>query len=852
LVTLPQEDPPPVGAAHPPVVPVRPAAETSAAETPGAPDHSSASIQVEDQLESRVRIPTDMLRSVIAVAEIALLAALGVLARATANGAEFDIVQASKHLKVVLPILGLAAHAALLLLPVALAVRALVRRQPRRLAEALSAGAITVGLVLAANLLLRLSAAAGLYSVLTPVHTPGDRVPALDWYLSGLTAYVTVIGLAGRPRWRAVFWLAVAFYGLASLADTQTTVFSLLITLLVGIACGSGLRYLVGSISERPSAVEIAEALGAVGMTVVSMRRIVDARAETRKYAAALRGSVRLDVTVLDRDQQAADWFYRLYRRLRLRTQVSRNAPLTVERAVERRALLTYAVQDAGVLTPRLRALIKVGPEAAVLVNDSHGGTALTELPGLPTDAQLARVWDAVLLLHRHRITHRALTADRILLTGGDDHAHADGQPNGLGPSSNDRGRPRASDGDVMLLDPGDGDVAATDLQLRLDLAQLLAELALLVGPERAAGSARGKISSAELSAVAPLIQPVVLHRSTRAELHRRKDVLPALRKSLRPAAGPEPGIQVERFRLRTVLTLVAAVFAAYILAGELARTSMGNVLRHADWGWTLAALGLSSLTYIGATWELSGFVLERLRLGRTFLTQVACSFVSLVTPAAVGVAALNIRYLRRAEVAPADAVASVGVSQVIAGAVHLILLAIFAALAGSSNAFAFRPPGWAYIALAVLLAAILAALAVPAGRKLLLSRLASTISQVIPRLLDIAQRPAKLAQGIGGALLVAAAYIACLAVSVRAFGGSVPIVAIAVVYLTGSAIGSAVPTPGGIGAVEAALAAGLTAAGLHSAAAISAVLLFRVASFWLPVPLGWAALNYLQRREAL
>jgi glycosyltransferase 2 family protein len=853
-VTLPQEDPPPAGATHSPVAPVRPAAEAPAAGVSAAPGPSSAPIHVEDHLESRVRIPTDLLRCVIALAEIALLAALGVLARATANGAEFDIVQASKHLKAGLPLLGLAAHGALLLLPVALAVRALVRRQPRRLAEALSAGAITVGLVLAANLLLRLSAAAGLYSVLTAVHTAGDRVPALDWYLSGLTAYVTVIGLAGRPRWRAVFWLAVAFYGLASLANAQTTVFSLLITVLVGIACGSGLRYLVGSMSERPSAVEIAEALGAVDMPVVSMRRIMDGGAETRKYAATLRAGGHVDVTVLDRDQQAADWFYRLYRRLRLRTQVSRNAPLTVERAVERRALLTYAAQDAGVLTPRLRALIRVGPEAAVLVNDSHSGTALAELPGLPTDAQLARVWDAVLLLHRHRITHRALTADRILLIDGDDPGRGgtDGQPRGLGPPPGDRGRPSPARSEVMLLDPGNGDVAATDLQVRLDLAQLLAELALLVGPERAAGSARGKISSAELSAVAPLIQPVVLHRSTRAALHRDKDVLPALRKRLLPDAGTEPGIQVERFRLRTVLTVVAAVFGAYILAGELARTSLAHVLRHADWGWTVAALGLSALTYVGATWELSGFVLERLRLTRTFLTQVACSFVTLVTPAAVGVAALNIRYLRRAEVSSTDAVASVGVSQVIAGAVHLILLAIFAALAGTSNAIAFRPPGWAYIALAVLVAAILAALAVPAGRKLLLSRLASTISQVIPRLLDIAQRPAKLAEGIGGALLLAGAYIACLAVSVRAFGGSLPIVAIAVVYLTGSAIGSAVPTPGGIGAVEAALVAGLTAAGLHGSVAFSSVLLFRVVTFWLPVPLGWAALNYLQRREAL
>jgi glycosyltransferase 2 family protein len=88
--------------------------------------------------------------------------------------------------------------------------------------------------------------------------------------------------------------------------------------------------------------------------------------------------------------------------------------------------------------------------------------------------------------------------------------------------------------------------------------------------------------------------------------------------------------------------------------------------------------------------------------------------------------------------------------------------------------------------------------------------------------------------------------------VSVRAFGGALPIVAIAVVYLTGTAVGSAVPTPGGIGAVEAALAAGLTAAGLHGSVAFSSVLLFRVVTFWLPVPVGWVALNYLQRREAL
>jgi uncharacterized protein (TIRG00374 family) len=131
-------------------------------------------------------------------------------------------------------------------------------------------------------------------------------------------------------------------------------------------------------------------------------------------------------------------------------------------------------------------------------------------------------------------------------------------------------------------------------------------------------------------------------------------------------------------------------------------------------------------------------------------------------------------------------------------------------------------------------------------------ARVSPTLGQVLPRLLDVAQQPVKLAQGIGGALLLSLSYILCLAACVAAFGRSLPIASIAVVYLTGSAIGSILPTPGGLGGVEAALTAGLTAAGLPGAVAVSAVLLFRLITFWLPVPFGWAALSYLERHQAL
>ncbi len=822
---------------------------------------------IEDNLEPRVRLPADALRCMVQCAEIALLVGLGLLAHATVKGIEQNVVGASqlaerKLLSGLLGLIGDAAHIALLLLPLALAVLLLVHRQARRLSEAVGTGGVAVAVVAIINWLLRQHAASQLYGALT-LSASHARVSVLDGYLAGLAAYVTVIGLSGRRRWRTAYWTALGFYLLASLADPKNahvTLLSLLITLLIGSAIGSGLRYAFGSASGRPTAAEIAAALSTVDAPVTAMRRIADARTETRRYAATVQGGAQRDVTVFDRDQQAADALYRLYRRIRLKAQVSRSGPLTVEGAVERRALLTYAVEDAGVGTPRLRALIRVGPEAAVLANEHTDGATLAELDGQLNDDQLRRVWDAVLRLHRHRVTHRKLTADHILFTqpgadpGGDPGADSGGNP-GRDPGGKPGGNPGGDRyGQVLLLEPGDGDVAASDLQLRLDRVQLLAEMALAVGPDRAGDLAAEKLSSDELAAMVPLLQPVALHRTTRMELRHRKDVLPGLRKRLLGTAAENeaPPVQLERIRPRTLITLVAGVVAAYILIGQLSTASLGTVLHQADPSWVILLVALSALTYVGATFELTGFVLERLSFFRTMLAQIAGSFVTLVTPAAVGGVALNIRYLRKAGVSPADAGSSVGVSQVIAFGLHLLMLIIFAAFTRTARAHSLRPPNWVWIALATLAAVVLIVLAIPAGRRLLRSRLAPALSQVIPRLLDIAQRPTKLAEGIGGALLLTVAYIFCLEASVLAFGGSVALTSVAVVYLTGSAIGSAVPTPGGIGAVEAALSAGLTAAGMPGAKAIGAVLLFRLVTFWLPVPIGWVAMHYLQKHDAL
>jgi uncharacterized membrane protein YbhN (UPF0104 family) len=222
------------------------------------------------------------------------------------------------------------------------------------------------------------------------------------------------------------------------------------------------------------------------------------------------------------------------------------------------------------------------------------------------------------------------------------------------------------------------------------------------------------------------------------------------------------------------------------------------------------------------------------------------------VTPAAVGGVALNVRFLQRRNIPSPVAVASIAVSQVAALCLHVLLLAVFGAIAGTGDGSSIKPPTWAYFVIAGVVLLAGAVLALPAGRHLVRARLSPTFGQVVPRLVEVAQHPRKLAEGFGGALLLSLSYIACLSACVAAFGGSVPIAKIGVVYLTGSALGSIIPTPGGLGAVEAALTAGLTAAGVPGAVAVSSVLGFRLLTFWLPVPVGWAALNYLERRHDL
>ena len=91
----------------------------------------------------------------------------------------------------------------------------------------------------------------------------------------------------------------------------------------------------------------------------------------------------------------------------------------------------------------------------------------------------------------------------------------------------------------------------------------------------------------------------------------------------------------------------------------------------------------------------------------------------------------------------------------------------------------------------------------------------------------------------------------AVLAVSIRATGAVVPWHDLLLVYGSGIAAQSLNITPGGLGVTEGTLSLALVATGLGASQALAAVLLYRLASFWLVALAGWLVLLWLRRPRA-
>ncbi len=151
------------------------------------------------------------------------------------------------------------------------------------------------------------------------------------------------------------------------------------------------------------------------------------------------------------------------------------------------------------------------------------------------------------------------------------------------------------------------------------------------------------------------------------------------------PEASAEP-LPLRRFSLRTVLSVSLLLVAAVVAFGTFNLNDVVEGFRSANPVWLAAAFGFGLSTYFGAALGLASFTQEKLGLWRTTKVQIASSIVSLVAPAGVGPAAIDLRYLSKQKVPGPLAVATVSLTMVSRFVVTGILLVVVTVFTGSAG----------------------------------------------------------------------------------------------------------------------------------------------------------------------
>ena len=647
-------------------------------------------------------------------------------------------------------------------------------------------------------------------------------------YLAASAAAVTAIGPTLTLAWRRATWWVVATVALARVITTVEAPLNLVATVSLGVAVASAALMWFGAPSRRPSLASITLALRNGGLLVNDLHASEHRSAHGPTYTATSRGEP-VFVKVVGRDERNADLLSRATRALRVKG-VDDDRPVSPPLTVQREALNALMAARAGATVPGVRAVGETDERGAYLALEQVLGTPLADLPPEHVDeTTLDAAFSNLAALHRARIAHMWASAEHLL---------------------------RSPDGGVCMVDLRWAELAATDEQMARDLAEMVASLAAIVGPDRAALAASRHFAADALGATLPLIQPLALSGSTRRAYKGRSKDLAAVRDAVQSAARVDEYemAAVQRLSVRKVVGFLAALVLGNMLLGLVA--NFGDIwreLKAADLSYVPWMVGLVVATYVSGALSLMGAVNVRLPFGRTTEVMFAQSFLNRFIPGNAGGMALRTRYLQRNGVDLVVAAASVGLTSAASGVMQVVTAALFFTWAGSNaeqgGAFSLPSGSTVLVAVVVLLALIGAVATTAFGRRIVAGARAQ-LRNLWSELSKLARQPLKMLLLFGGALVGKVLNVVMLHVSLHAFGIGLPFAQVGAMYIAATTIASAAPTPGGVGAIEAALTAGLSGLGVDPAEAVAVVLFFRVLSYWLPVLPCWWALHRVQRQD--
>jgi glycosyltransferase 2 family protein len=645
-----------------------------------------------------------------------------------------------------------------------------------------------------------------------------------------VAAAVAALVVVGPELVRSVRLLAIWLVPLAALGAVvlgAALPSGALGALALGLGVGALVRLAFGTAAGVPPTAEVRRALTALGVEVDDLRPSLQQRIGAAEYVGHDEHGRPLKVRVLARDAQDTQRLARRWRALAYRDPPRTVADGRLEQ-VEHEALATLMAARAGVRVPDV-VIAALGPNGDAVIATVQPDIEPLERSSADevSDETLQALCTQAARLHAAGISHGRLNTGNVLVL----------------------------DEGPMLIDLSAATLGAPQSALDIDVAELLVSCTVLVGPERALRKAMDARWGDVIARVLPYLQRAALTPHLR-DLARSHEVgLKALRTAAAAAAGTElPDMApLRRVRPRDLLLTAALVFAAYLLISKLAQIGFGTIaheLGRANPAWLVVALFLAQSTFVPSGISVRGAVAAPLPLLPCVVLQSAMKFINLTVPSTAGRIGMNLRFLDRMGVPRPQAVVAGAVDDtsntIVQAALLLLSLALVKDNLDTSEFHETAPDSRLVLAIVV---AVVVSVAVILVVPKLRAKVVPGVRSGLSGLWSVARLRRKRLELFGGTLASELLYALSLGATCLAYGVDLDFAQLVFVNTGASVLSSVIPTPGGIGAAEASLSAGLIAMGVDEPTAFAIAVTQRLWTFYLPPIWGFVSLKWLSRR---
>ncbi|WP_019260988.1 lysylphosphatidylglycerol synthase transmembrane domain-containing protein [Gardnerella greenwoodii] len=799
---------------------------------------------IEDTQPSLVRNWADLLYALSAIA-VAVLTVLSTMwLSATTVGVEIDARSASKIIGLTVTGIPCALIQQGLTLIVVAEVIAFMAARKRWIDTAISVITLFISY---GSIWLLSDAIASTHNLplLSALHSqPTNSVTELlpDMY-AVLVAFLTVSG--PRKEYKHVMWGWNALFIVSAilLFSSWDSYPAALISCCVGRAIGTLIRFAKGTSSKGAWGDDIVIALKNIGIDNLTQ---LTRRTQQADHTGVLRSSLDDDliensrlydatdihgmhyvISVLDNQVHLPGYLNQLWQWVRL-IDIPTRRDRSARHSVHHHLSMLLVLRNLHLPTANVYGVCD-SDKSSIMV--FHAANAL-----LPCNLNTLTVEDAAKLMryvdaaNMRGITHRRITPETIA---------------------------RLEDGTPVIAGWQNGDVASDSTNIALDKVQLLTLIAACTDIETSIKAALNAWGADKLAEILPFMQKAAIPASTRSLPSWNKKVFEHLCNKLSQTVALHTDeedydtVRLARFNIRFFVSLVLAIIAIAVVATQWHPQEVFAALKHANNLMVFLCFIFSMLAWVGSAITLGSFMDDQKPSSTVlFASQAASGFTAVSMPAGVGPAFVNMQLLKKNGYNSTQATAITSAVWLIQALITTIVLLVIGIFTGKNVLSGMIPTHMLITVIGVITLLICTLMAIPKARKIIRKHYLPILSDYGRQVKELVSHPLQLIGGSFGAIVL----VACIGlgywVALLAFGYYANPWETILLFILANTAGSAIPTPGGLGAVEASLTFAFTSVGVPPTIALSATLLYRLMFYWLRIPIGAFAMNWLSSRE--